>query len=187
MFKYLIKTLGCQMNICDSDDLNSVFLSHGACRVYNVFDADVFILNTCSVRSQSEQKAFSYIGLVEKLKRQNLNIKIVVIGCMSERLGNSIKKRFRNIDLIVGTSSIDDIASKIINLCCNKNYSKKINSDINYESKIVSNIVIMRGCSNYCSYCVVPFVRGVEKNLDYDTIVNKCFSAVKNGIKEITF
>jgi tRNA-2-methylthio-N6-dimethylallyladenosine synthase len=105
------------MNMCDSDTLDSVLSTYGASKVGNLLDADLVVLNTCSVRAQSEQKAFSYIGRTEEFKRQNPNLKIVVIGCMAERLGYKIKKRFNSVDLIIGAKDIDNTALKIINLC----------------------------------------------------------------------
>jgi len=182
---YLIKTLGCQVNMCDSDKLDSAFLAYGASKVNNFLDADVLILNTCSVRMQSEQKAFSYLGKMEEFKQQNSDVKIIVMGCMTERLGNDIKKRFKSVDLVVGTKDIDNSISKIIDLCCFRNSFKKINSNIQFRSKVISYITIMKGCNNYCSYCIVPFVRGTEKSFDYNTIINKCSSAVKNGVREV--
>ncbi|MDR1511527.1 MAG: tRNA (N6-isopentenyl adenosine(37)-C2)-methylthiotransferase MiaB [Endomicrobium sp.] len=184
---YLIKTLGCQVNMCDSDRLNSVFLDYGASKVDNFWDADVFILNTCSVRMQSEQKAFSYLGRIEEFKRQNSNMKIVVMGCMAERLGYSIKKRFKSVDLVIGTKDIDSSVSKIIDLCYLKKPFKKMNFNVNFRSEIVKHITIMKGCNNYCSYCVVPFVRGIEKSFNSSTIIKKCSLVVKNGVREIIF
>lgn len=173
------------MNMCDSDRLDSILLAYGASKVDNFLDADIFILNTCSVRMQSEQKTFSYLGRIEEFKQQNSDIKIIVMGCMAERLGYDIKKRFKSIDLVIGTKDIDSGISKIIDLCCLKNSFKKINSNVKFRSKIVSHITIMKGCNNYCSYCIVPFVRGIEKSFDYNTIINKCSLVVKNGVKEI--
>jgi tRNA-2-methylthio-N6-dimethylallyladenosine synthase len=171
------------MNVCDSGMLGSTLSTYGASQVNSLSDADVVILNTCSVREQAEQKAFSYLGRVEEFKQQNPFIKIVVIGCMAERLGQKIKKRFNNIDLIIGAREIDNAALKIINLCSMSDVSKKDQPDI--KSEIIRYVSIMRGCDNYCSYCVVPFVRGREKSLDYKTILNECSLMVKNGAKEI--
>ncbi|MDR1400927.1 MAG: tRNA (N6-isopentenyl adenosine(37)-C2)-methylthiotransferase MiaB [Endomicrobium sp.] len=182
---YLIKTLGCQVNVCDSDKLDSAFSACGACKVDSLLDADVFVLNTCSVRMQSEQKTFSYLGRVEELKQQNLDMKVVVMGCVAERLGYDIKKRFKSVDLVIGTKDVDDSISKIMDLCYLKVSLKKIIPNVSPRSQIVSHITIMKGCNNYCSYCIVPFVRGVEKSFDYNTVINECSLVVKNGAREI--
>ncbi len=171
------------MNVCDSDMLDSVFLAYGASKVNNLSEADVVILNTCSVRVQSEQKAFSYLGRVKEFKQKKTCIKIVVIGCMAERLGHNIKKRFNSVDLIIGAKDIDNAALRIMNLFCTNYSAKKVNPEI--KSEIVRYVTIMRGCDNYCSYCTVPFVRGREISINYETIVNKCSSMVKNGAREI--
>jgi len=173
------------MNTCDSNVLDSIFLSYGASKVDSFLDADVFILNTCSVRSHSEQKAFSYLGVVEEFKQQNPDVKIIVMGCMAERLGYEIKKRFKTIDLVIGTKDIDNAVSEILNLCYRKDSFKKPNSVIKSESEIVKHINIMKGCNNYCSYCIVPFVRGGERSFNYNKIIDECALMVKNGAKEL--
>jgi tRNA-2-methylthio-N6-dimethylallyladenosine synthase len=172
------------MNVCESDVLSSMLSSYGMLQVNNILEADIIILNTCSVRAQAEQKAFSYIGRAEELKKQKPNIKIVVIGCMAERLGIKVRKRFKSVDLVIGTKDIDNCDIKIVNLC----NLDKINNDVLSEksSEIVRYITIMRGCNNFCSYCVVPFVRGGEVSLDNRIIVNKCETMIKSGAKEIT-
>ncbi|MDR3274782.1 MAG: tRNA (N6-isopentenyl adenosine(37)-C2)-methylthiotransferase MiaB [Endomicrobium sp.] len=180
---YFIETIGCQMNMCDSDMLDSVLSTYGASKVDNLLDADVVVLNTCSVRAQSEQKAFSYIGRTEEFKRQNPDLKIVVMGCMAERLGCRIKKRFNSVDLIISAKNIDNAALKIINSCFINNAVKNERFDL--KSEIVRYVTIIRGCNNYCSYCIVPFVRGNEKSLDYQSLINECSLMVKNGAREI--
>jgi tRNA-2-methylthio-N6-dimethylallyladenosine synthase len=157
--------------------------TYGMVQVNNTLDADIIILNTCSVRAQAEQKAFSYLGRAEEIKKQKPNIKIVVIGCMAERLGTKVKKRFKTVDLVLGTKDIDNFALKILNLCS----FEKTSSDIliNKSSKIVRYITIMRGCNNFCAYCIVPFLRGKEISLDNKVILDKCEIMVKNGTKEI--
>jgi tRNA-2-methylthio-N6-dimethylallyladenosine synthase len=171
------------MNICESDWLASVLFTYGMSKVNSLSDADIVILNTCSVRAQAEQKAFSYLGRVEEFKQQKPGVKIVVIGCMAERLGPKIKRRFKSVDLVVGAKDLDNTALKIISLCSINGVTKK--DKIDDHSDIVRYITIMRGCDNYCSYCVVPFVRGRETSLDAGLIMNECSSVVKNGAKEI--
>jgi len=175
------------MNICDSNKLDSIFLAYGASRVDSFLEANVFILNTCSVRAQSEQKAFSYLGVVEEFKRQNpeIDIKVAVMGCMAERLGYKIRKRFKTVDLVIGTKDIDTAVSKILNLCYEKGSLEKTNFDTKSESKIARYVTIMKGCNNYCSYCIVPFVKGGEKSFNYNAIMDECYLMVKDGAREI--
>jgi tRNA-2-methylthio-N6-dimethylallyladenosine synthase len=146
-------------------------------------DADVVILNTCSVRAQAEQKALSYLGRAEEFKQHKPDVKIVVVGCMAERIGDKIKKRFKSVDLVVGAKDIGSAALKIINLFGMNNSSKQEKS---YEqSGIVRYVTIMRGCDNYCSYCVVPFVRGRETSVSADEILSECSLLAQNGAREI--
>ncbi|MDR1195120.1 MAG: tRNA (N6-isopentenyl adenosine(37)-C2)-methylthiotransferase MiaB [Endomicrobium sp.] len=181
---YLIETIGCQMNVCDSDALGGVLLSYGAVKVNSLADCDAVILNTCAVRAQAEQKAFSFLGRAEEFKKEKKRgLKIVVVGCMAERLGTKIKKRFCGVDLVIGAKDIDNAALKILNLCgMDKNERNEMRGE---KSEITRFITIMRGCDNYCSYCIVPMVRGTEISLDYNHILKECALMAENGAKEI--
>jgi tRNA-2-methylthio-N6-dimethylallyladenosine synthase len=170
------------MNMCESDKLEFVLSICGVLKVNVLQEANIVILNTCSVRAQPEQKAFSFLGRAEKLKQDNPNIKIVVIGCMAERIGSKIKRRFKSVDLIIGSKDIDNAALKIVDLCNLNGFSfNKIEDSLN----IVRYVTIMRGCDNYCSYCVVPLVRGREISLNASDILEESSLLVKNGVKEI--
>jgi len=172
------------MNLCESDALSSVLSSYGASKVSRLLDADILILLTCSVRAKSEQKAFSYLGRVEEFKRHVRDIKVIVIGCMAERLGGEIKKRFNSVDLVIGAKDIGSAASRIMSFCRIKSFvTGKMN--FNVKSKIVRYVPVMRGCNNYCSYCIVPYVRGTEKSYNYSTIIEECSLMVENGAREI--
>jgi tRNA-2-methylthio-N6-dimethylallyladenosine synthase len=183
LLKYIIETMGCQMNVCDSVVLDSALSTCGALKVNNISNADVVIVNTCSVRAQSEQKALSYIGRIERFKYQNPNIRIIVIGCMAERIGSKIQGRFKGVDLILGSKDIDKITLKILRLCgLNSSLEKQ---KIFQKTEVVKHVTVVRGCDNYCSYCVVPFVRGKEESIDHRIIFDECSSTVRNGTKEI--
>ncbi|MDR0977669.1 MAG: tRNA (N6-isopentenyl adenosine(37)-C2)-methylthiotransferase MiaB [Endomicrobium sp.] len=184
---YFIETIGCQMNVCESGRLGLALSKYGVSRADVLQKADIIILNTCSVRAQAEQKAFSFLGRAERFKEGNPYIKIVVVGCMAERISSKIKRRFKSVDLIVGAKDINSAALKIADLC-----SLSLDSSIlgkagtaSASSNIVEYVTIMRGCNNYCSYCVVPFVRGAEKSLNVADILKECSSAAKKGAKEI--
>lgn len=179
---YFIETIGCQMNICESDKLGQTLSSYGILKVNILQKADIVILNTCSVRAQAEQKAFSFLGRAEEFKRENPNIKIVVIGCMAERIDHKIKHRFKSVNLIIGAKDVDNAALKIAGLC---NISNYFITEPNKASDIIKYITIMRGCDNYCSFCVVPFVRGKETSFNFSDIIKDCRLAVNNGAKEI--
>lgn len=180
---YLIDTIGCQMNVCESDKLCLVLSAYGMSKVNSMANADIVILNTCSVRAQAEQKAFSYLGRAEEFKQRNPNVKIVVVGCMAERLDAKIKKRFKSVDLVIGAQDIDSAILKIINLFDINSSSKQKKS--NEQSGIARYVTIMRGCNNYCSYCVVPFVRGKETSFSAAEILSECSLLAQNGAREI--
>ena len=178
-----METIGCQMNVCDSDAISETLISRGWVKVGSLQDADVAVLNTCSVRAQAEQKAFSWLGRASEFKEKNPGLKIAVVGCMAERIAAKIKKRFKKVDLIVGAKEINSAAEKISALAGSKAHSAKISSSA--PSSDISYVTIMRGCDNFCSYCVVPFVRGHEISLDCKDIVESCRKASGNGAKEI--
>jgi tRNA-2-methylthio-N6-dimethylallyladenosine synthase len=121
---------------------------------------------------------------VEEFKRRNHDIKVIVVGCMAERLGCEIKKRFSSVDLVIGAKDIVSAAPRIMSLYRAKNFaSEKMNLDV--KSEIVRYVPVMRGCNNYCSYCIVPYVRGAEKSYNYRSIIKECSSMVENGAREI--
>ncbi|MDR1695463.1 MAG: tRNA (N6-isopentenyl adenosine(37)-C2)-methylthiotransferase MiaB, partial [Endomicrobium sp.] len=184
--KYLIETIGCQMNVCDSDSLGSALSAYGMSKTGVLTDADIVILNTCSVRAQAEQKAFSYLGRAEEYKARKPDVKIAVIGCMAERLGAKIKKRFKSVDLIVGAKDIDKAAKLIkrLGMGCEESEVKDAALQTS-NTALVKYVTIMRGCDNYCSYCVVPYVRGHEVSLDSRDITAECENLAKGGAKEI--
>ena len=182
------------MNVCDSDALSLALSSFGMIKADALADADIVILNTCSVRAQAEQKAFSYLGRAEEYKTKKQDVKIVVIGCMAERLGTKIKKRFKSVDLIIGAKNIDNAAQLILKLQIEKLRVKSEDKDSGLllhdtpaprNNGEVKYVTIMRGCDNYCSYCVVPYVRGHEISLDSRKIIAECENLAKNGAKEI--
>jgi tRNA-2-methylthio-N6-dimethylallyladenosine synthase len=183
--KFFIETIGCQMNVCDSNVLSLSLSACGALKTNSFSEADVVILNTCSVRAQAEQKAFSWLGRAEELKAIKKDLQVVVIGCMAQRLGDKIQKRFKSVSLIIGAKNIDEAAKKIMQLR-HFNDAALPAPPLHFWISALDCVVIMRGCDNYCSYCVVPYVRGKEISLNFEDIIKECQICVKNGIKEIT-
>ncbi|MDR2709337.1 MAG: tRNA (N6-isopentenyl adenosine(37)-C2)-methylthiotransferase MiaB [Elusimicrobiota bacterium] len=186
--RYIIQTIGCQMNICQSDEISKELNSKGLIKVLDRESADIIILNTCSVRAQAEQKAFSFLGRVCDLKQKNEAVKIIVIGCMAQRMKSKIKKRFKQVDLIIGTDrETPEIVNQILQLI---NINNEVESpveflDLNTNNEVSKFVTITKGCSNYCSYCVVPFVRGKERARDFDEIIEECRNFSKQGAREV--
>ena len=181
--RYYIETIGCQMNENDSALIAAELSSYGFERVDLLDKSDIAIINTCSVRALAEHKASSWLGRAAEYKQKHKSVKIIVVGCMAERLGQKIQKRFKAVDLVVGAKDIENASRKILSLLGKEQVKSKI--EINIPSSEVSYVTIMRGCDNYCSYCVVPFVRGKEISLDSAEVINECKKLVKNGTKEI--
>jgi tRNA-2-methylthio-N6-dimethylallyladenosine synthase len=192
--KFKIETIGCQMNISESEKIASELSAFGCISAQNIGEADLIILNTCSVRAQAEQKAFSFLGRAQELKKKNKNIKIAVIGCMAERLGAKIKSRFKSADLIIGSLNGGDAALKIMEMFsirqapsesfqAKPRVSEKTGGF--FKAKPSEFVPIMRGCSNFCSYCIVPFVKGAPVSFDADGIIERCSFLSENGAREI--
>jgi tRNA-2-methylthio-N6-dimethylallyladenosine synthase len=186
--KFFIETIGCQMNVCDSDAVSLSLSAGGAQKTDVLAAADVVILNTCSVRAQAEHKAYSWLGRAEELKAVKKDLKIIVTGCMAQRLGEKIKKRFKGVDLVIGAKDIDTAARKILGL---QNEELKPDRENNAQTQALLSALppyvnIMRGCDNYCSYCVVPYARGSEISFSPGDILKQCEICITNGAKEIT-
>lgn len=191
--KIFIKTYGCQMNVRDSEQIISELQLAGHKIVESENEADVFILNTCSVREQAEIKAIGKSGFLARKKRKNQNCLLGIVGCMAENLGEELFKLNPMIDFIVGPrriSKIKEILSekkiKHIVLLGNETEGTFFTSkhDFNKKSAIAS-VSIMQGCNMHCSYCIVPKTRGAEIYRPMSDIIEECKMLADNGVKEI--
>jgi len=181
---FFIETIGCQMNVNDSEKIALFLLEHGCCSVDNIEQADIVILNTCSVRFSAEHKAYSFLGRVKEYKQQNPDMIVAVVGCMAQYAYKEIKQRFDFVNFILGAKHIDEFSKYI-----SKYIDISSSSDItiqNKENQFFKFVTIMRGCQNFCSYCIVPYVRGPEISLDFEDIINEINNLVQNGVKEVT-
>ena len=196
--KYFIKTFGCQMNVHESEKLAGVLESLGYDIANDISSADVIVFNTCCIRDGVEQKIMGNIGAVKKLKKANPNLIVAICGCMSQADGRSelIHKKFPFVDIIFGTHNIHLFKDFLIQF--NKNHQKISNiwkeADGIYEDvKIVRDnmfsnawVNINFGCNNFCSYCIVPYVRGRERSRDYRDIIKEVEGLVHDGFKYVT-
>jgi len=192
--KIYIRTFGCQMNVRDSEVICGLLRAANYKLTYDPTEADVIILNTCSVRQHAEEKVWSEIG-----KYKNRKPIIGVIGCMAQNYKDEIFRRAPSVDFVVGTSDIDKIPGIIDKLIHgNGMFERKIwetDGEIRpeeiyhagyYQDKDHAYVVISEGCLNFCSYCVVPYVRGPLRNREPKKIVKEIEGAIDKGITKIT-
>ena len=189
---FFIQTFGCQMNMADSDAASLWLTSKGVMQTQNKEDADFIIINTCSVREHAEERAISYIGRLKPFKIKNPELVIIMVGCSAELLGNTVKNRLPIIDLVIGAKSMprfgDIFEENFGHLLASETptYDTELSMPTHQPSKIATFLNIMRGCNNYCAYCVVPYVRGSEVSIDPSEILSEINRLVKIGVREIT-
>lgn len=178
--KFFIETIGCQMNVNDSDKITDCLLISGLEQTNDMQEADLVVLNTCSVRFSAEHKAYSFLGRIGEQKEKNPKLIVGVVGCMAQHAHKEIKRRCKFVDFILGAKEIDKFTEVI---------SKFINTEYTISAKrqlgVFQYVTIMRGCQNFCSYCIVPYVRGPEISIDVDEILNEITVYAKQGVKEI--
>lgn len=195
--KYHIVTYGCQMNLHESEKIAGILRGMGYEETEKKEDADIIVFNTCCIRENAENHAFGNIGALKQLKRQKKELLIAVGGCMTQEKGKTdiLKKQFPFIDIMFGTLNLEELQSLIERKLQQK---KKVVSIREKEGEIVEDIQpfrasypnawvnIMYGCNNFCSYCIVPYVRGRERSRNPQNIVREVEQLVKEGYKEIT-
>ena len=193
--KLYIKTYGCQMNEYDSQKTLEILKQDPTIEeTSNPEDADIILLNTCSIREKAEEKVYSELGRLRKLKIENPNLKIGVGGCVASQEGKNIFKRAPYVDLIFGPQTIHKVPS----LLSKKNKIEAVDVSFPIEEKfdslpapeatgISSFVSIMEGCSKYCSFCVVPYTRGDEVSRKPEQIFNEVARLVEQGVSEIVF
>lgn len=193
--KLFIETYGCQMNVADSEVVASVMQMAGYSQAENLEDADAVFLNTCSIRDNAEQKIFSRLAFFHAMRKKKRHLIVGVLGCMAERVKENLIEE-HHVDLVVGpdayltlpelVSSVE-VGEKAINveLSMTETYADVIPSRIcgNHISGFVS---IMRGCNNFCTYCIVPYTRGRERSRDVESILNEVKDLEARNYKEIT-
>lgn len=195
MKKLYIETLGCQMNKSDTERIIGILSEFGYVETNIEKDADLLIINTCSIRQLSADKAYSKLGVWGKWKKSNPNLKIAICGCVAQQDKEKIRRRAPYVDLIFGTHNIyklPELIKKIENnekvcaitnkpVICNQNDFKIIR-----KKSVNAWIPIIEGCNNFCTYCVVPFTRGRERSRYPEEIIQEAKNIINEGFKEIT-
>lgn len=189
-----IKTFGCQMNKADSRRLEEIFMLNGYVLSEMVWEADVVIYNTCSVREHAEQKAISNIGNLKILKEKNPGLIICIVGCMAQRMQKKLIEKFQYIDFVVSPARLFELPMIIkqnelkihLNSGMNiKEYYEDLTHIIDKDRSYSGYVPVMRGCNNYCSYCIVPYVRGIEQYRKISDIIKECTQIAEKGINDI--
>lgn len=191
-----VETYGCQMNVADSEVIASVAALAGYDMADDVADADAVMLNTCSIRDNAEQRIWGRLSEMRRLRRERPGLIVGVIGCMAERLREQLTEGDRGVDVVAGPDAYRDLprlvrsaeaGAKGVNVLLSQEETYAEIAPVRLDRNGVCAFVsIMRGCNNYCSYCVVPYTRGVERSRDPETIVAEVETLFANGYREVT-
>ncbi len=193
---FYVESYGCAMNFADSEVVASILQSNGYGATKNCEEADLILLNTCSIREKAEATVRKRLTEFRKLKKLNPGILVGVLGCMAERLKEKFLQEERLVDLVVGPDAYRTLpglieeaetGQKAVNVLLNRDETYADISPIRLNSNGVNAFVsIMRGCNNMCSFCVVPFTRGRERSRDANSIIDECKNLFADGFKEVT-
>ena len=203
MNRVYIKTYGCQMNERDSEAVAAMLRGKGYALVDNEKEADVVLLNTCSVRDQAEQKAIGKAGHLAKRKRKDPNFIIGVMGCMAQNRGGALLDSLPDLDLIIGTQKFHRVPDHLTNMIATMqgqgprpasiidleeevDSQNTIKSHTSETRQVTAFVSIMQGCNMKCSYCIVPKTRGVERGRPMDEIIDEIEKLANNGTREVT-
>jgi tRNA-2-methylthio-N6-dimethylallyladenosine synthase len=194
--KLYVESYGCQMNFSDSEVVASIMTKEGYTTTRNIDEADVVLINTCSIRENAETRVRNRLTEFKKRKADQPNLVVGILGCMAERLKQSLLEEEQLVDLVAGPDAYRDLPNLIdevgtgqraVNVLLSREETYADISPVRMDQGGVSAFVtITRGCDNMCSFCVVPFTRGRERSRDPQTIVQECKDLFANGYREVT-
>jgi tRNA-2-methylthio-N6-dimethylallyladenosine synthase len=192
---YFIATMGCQMNEYDSDQVGQLLQHRDFLATADPKKADLIIINTCAVRAKPEQKAYSLLGRMIALKKRNPRLIVGIMGCIAQQRGSILLDRFPGLDFVLGTKEIGKLPEILNRL---EQGTKVFAADLSqmstfpavrsgyFAGRVKSFVTIMEGCNNFCTYCVVPYVRGREVSRPPEDILNETTALVAQGVKDVT-
>jgi tRNA-2-methylthio-N6-dimethylallyladenosine synthase len=194
--KVYIESYGCQMNVSDSEVVASILAKDGYTPVQSAEEADLVLLNTCSIREKAEYTVLQRINEMNNLKARKKGLKVGVLGCMAERMREDLLEKKKVVDLVVGPDAyrtLPDLLEKVgtgqkavnVLLSREETYGEIVPVRLDTNG-VTAFVTIMRGCDNMCAFCVVPFTRGRERSRDPYSIVDECRDLVAKGYKEVT-
>ncbi len=192
-----VHSYGCQQNVSDGERIMGRLAAVGYGFTKNIESADLIILNTCAVRENAEDRVFGKLGDLKKLKKQKPELVIGICGCMAqlEHVAEKIKESYKQVDLVFGTFAYNELYTFLYEVLCNKKRifdQSERPTDIDEEfvqlreNKFQAFVPIMYGCNNFCTYCIVPFVRGRERSRAPESVISEVRELVSQGYKEIT-
>jgi tRNA-2-methylthio-N6-dimethylallyladenosine synthase len=194
--KLYVESYGCAMNFADSEVVASILSKEGYSTTRNVEEADVVLINTCSIRDNAEQRVRNRLTEFNIQKKNNPDLVIGILGCMAERLKQNLLEEEKLVDIVAGPDAYRDLPNlieevgtgqKAVNVLLSRDETYADISPVRLDSGGVASFVsITRGCDNMCSFCVVPFTRGRERSRDPETIVNECHDLFHAGYREVT-
>jgi tRNA-2-methylthio-N6-dimethylallyladenosine synthase len=194
--KVYIESYGCQMNANDSEVVASILAKDGYTPVERAEDADLVLLNTCSIREKAEYTVLQRINEMNNLKARNKGLKVGVLGCMAERMREDLLEKKKVVDLVVGPDAYRTLpellekvgtGQKAVNVLLSREETYGEIVPVRLDSNgVTAFVTIMRGCDNMCAFCVVPFTRGRERSRDPQSIVAECRDLWTKGYKEVT-
>jgi tRNA-2-methylthio-N6-dimethylallyladenosine synthase len=211
MPRFFIKTYGCQMNERDSEQVAHSLIARGYERVAHETDADVVLLNTCSVRDMADQKALGKMGMMGRMAKERPHVVFGFLGCMAQARGESLLENLPHVDLVVGTQkfhrvadyvdelvvrkaartpyqnrAMDDLRSSIVDIAVEPGSQSTIRDQQLALRQATAFVSIMQGCNMHCTFCIVPQTRGAERSRSIDEIVREVRDLVVHGVKEVT-
>ncbi|MDR2526740.1 MAG: tRNA (N6-isopentenyl adenosine(37)-C2)-methylthiotransferase MiaB [Rickettsiales bacterium] len=183
------RSFGCQMNVYDSNRMVDIMKNEGYIQTNKLNEADLIIINTCSIREKAKEKLFSEIGKINKTRKKESIL--VIAGCVAQVASDEIKRRIKDIDIVIGATSYHKLPEliksgggvKLDFLTEEKFKTLPQNRIIKGVSELIA---VQEGCDKFCSYCIVPFTRGREFSRDFDDIIREAKNLANNGVKEIT-
>jgi len=194
--KFYIESYGCQMNFSDSEIVASILNGAGFGATRNVEEADLLLLNTCSIREKAEQTVRNRLTAFRKAKESRPGLLVGMLGCMAERLKSKLLEEEKLVDMVVGPDAYRSLPAlieeaeggqKAVNVLLSREETYADISPVRLDSNgITAFVSIMRGCNNMCTFCVVPFTRGRERSRDADSIIAECTDLFNRGYKEVT-
>ena len=194
--KLFVETYGCQMNVGDTEIVVAIMQQEGYVYTDKIEEADVVLINTCSIRDNAEQRIWGRLREMAHLRRRRPGLLVGIIGCMAERLRERLLEGENPVDIVAGPDAYRDLPRLVreageggrgVNVLLSREETYAEIAPVRLDRNGVSSyIAIMRGCNNYCSYCVVPYTRGVERSRDPQTILSEALCLFENGYREVT-